>query len=103
MSREAQLEEEWKHWKVNLQIFSRESYKQQLPLSDFNSPLAEETTVLCFEQGLKNVKELVSKKCCCRVNAGGTSELQKRKVSYLEHYEIIMSLNNYPFTSALEQ
>lgn len=32
MSREAQLEGEWKHWKVNLQIFSRESNKQQLPL-----------------------------------------------------------------------
>lgn len=41
MSREAQLEGEWKHWKVNLQIFSRESSKQQLPLFDFNSLLAE--------------------------------------------------------------
>lgn len=71
MSREAQLEGEWKHWKVNLQIFSRESNKQQLPLFDFNSPLAEETTVLCFSSKiLKNVKELVSTKCCCRVSAG---------------------------------
>lgn len=62
MSREAQLEGEWKHWKVNLQIFSRESNKQQLPLFDFNSARAGETTVLCFERGFKNVKELVSKK-----------------------------------------
>lgn len=39
----------WKHWKVNLQIFSRESSKQQLPLFDFNSLLAQKDGLVFYD------------------------------------------------------